>query len=64
MLTMMAWAWARTEATGGTEDAGRARAATAFRRWVLPEFDMRLGIVKRACEGVALSHAAADGVAR
>ena len=24
--------------------------AAAFRRWVLPEFDMRLGIVKRACE--------------
>ncbi|MGF6349092.1 acyl-CoA dehydrogenase family protein [Variovorax sp. W2I14] len=66
MLTMMAWAWARIEATGSTEDAGRARAAAAFRRWVLPEFEMRLGIVKRACEGIGLSHAAAaaEGVAR
>jgi len=32
--------------------------AAAFRRWVLPEFEMRLGIVKRACETVALTHAA------
>ena len=27
--------------------------AAAFRRWLLPEFDMRLGLVKRACEGVS-----------
>jgi hypothetical protein len=26
---------------------------------VLPEFDMRLAIVKRACEGVAMTHHAA-----
>jgi hypothetical protein len=26
---------------------------------VLPEFEMRLGIVKRACETVALTHSAA-----
>jgi hypothetical protein len=26
---------------------------------VLPEFEMRLGIVKKACETVALTHAAA-----
>jgi alkylation response protein AidB-like acyl-CoA dehydrogenase len=64
MLTMMAWAWARIEATEGGASAERVRAAAAFRRWVLPEFEMRLGIVKRACEGIALSHAAAEGVAR
>jgi hypothetical protein len=68
MLTMMAWAWARIEATTGPADdpghPGRARSAAAFRRWVLPEFEMRLGIVKRACEAVALAHAAeAPGVA-
>jgi alkylation response protein AidB-like acyl-CoA dehydrogenase len=68
MLTMMAWAWARIEAATGPADdpghPGRARSAAAFRRWVLPEFEMRLGIVKRACETVALAHAAeAPGVA-
>ena len=61
MLTMMAWAWARIDAAQASEAerAARAGPATAFRRWVLPEFEMRLGIVKRACEGVAMSHDAA-----
>ncbi|BEP60199.1 acyl-CoA dehydrogenase C-terminal domain-containing protein [Variovorax sp. V213] len=61
MLTMMAWAWARIDAAEASEAGRAARAgpAVAFRRWVLPEFDMRLGIVKRACEGVAMSHDAA-----
>jgi alkylation response protein AidB-like acyl-CoA dehydrogenase len=58
MLTMMAWAWARIEAVA-PQHAGHACSATAFRRWVLPEFEMRLGIVKKACETVALTHAAA-----
>ncbi|MCR8957050.1 acyl-CoA dehydrogenase family protein [Variovorax sp. S2] len=61
MLTLMAWAWARIDAaeTPDAERAARAGPAAAFRRWVLPEFEMRLGIVKRACEGVAMSHDAA-----
>jgi len=61
MLTMMAWAWARIDAAEApdAERAARAAPAAAFRRWVLPEFEMRLGIVKRACEGVAMSHDAA-----
>ena len=61
MLTMMAWAWARIDAAEASdaERAARAGPAAAFRRWVLPEFEMRLGIVKRACEGVAMSHDAA-----
>jgi len=67
MLTMMTWAWARIDAADDTsaDRTGRVRAAAAFRRWVLPEFEMRLGIVKRTCESVALAaHAAAtDGVA-
>ena len=51
MLALMAWAWARIDAT--TPDAPRwAGPSVAFRRWVLPEFDMRLGIVKRACAEV------------
>ncbi|BEP58248.1 acyl-CoA dehydrogenase C-terminal domain-containing protein [Variovorax sp. V118] len=58
-LTLMAWAWARIE-VAAPDDADRLRAAAAFRRWVLPEFEMRLGIVKRACEGVALTHSAQE----
>ncbi|HEY9224549.1 MAG TPA: acyl-CoA dehydrogenase, partial [Variovorax sp.] len=49
MLAMLAWAWARIEQAPGADD-DHARAAAAFRRWVLPEFEMRAGIVKRACE--------------
>ncbi|MET3917997.1 alkylation response protein AidB-like acyl-CoA dehydrogenase [Variovorax sp. OAS795] len=61
MLTMMAWAWARIDAAEASdaERAARAGPAAAFRRWVLPEFEMRMGIVKRACEGVAMAHDAA-----
>jgi len=61
MLAMLAWAWARIDAAEAPEAKRVARAgpAAALRRWVLPEFDMRLAIVKRACEGVAMSHDAA-----
>ena len=54
MLTLMAWAWARIDATPRSDaDAARwSQPAAAFRRHVLPEFDMRLGMVKRACEAV------------
>jgi alkylation response protein AidB-like acyl-CoA dehydrogenase len=52
MLTMLAWAWARIE-RAAPQEARWSRPAAAFRRWVLPEFEMRLGIVKRACEAVA-----------
>ena len=61
MLAMLAWAWARIDAAEApeAERAARAGPAAALRRWVLPEFDMRLAIVKRACEGVAMTHHAA-----
>ena len=61
MLAMLAWAWARIDAAEASEAerAARAGPAAALRRWVLPEFDMRLAIVKRACEGVAMTHDAA-----
>ena len=56
MLTLMNWAWARIDvAAAGEPDASRWTVpAAAFRRHVLPEFDMRLGMVKRACEAVTL----------
>lgn len=49
MVTLLAWAWARIEQAPGAGEA-HARAAAAFRRWVLPEFDMRAAIIKKACE--------------
>lgn len=52
MITLMAWAWARIERAAPAGDARWAEPAAAFRRWVLPEFEMRLGLVKRACEAV------------
>ena len=55
MLTLMAWAWARIERAAPAGDARWAAPAAAFRRWLLPEFDMRLGLVKRACESVTAS---------
>jgi alkylation response protein AidB-like acyl-CoA dehydrogenase len=64
MLALLAWAWARIDAADATpaERAARTGPAAAFRRWVLPEFEMRHGIVKRACEGIALSHAAGSAL--
>jgi hypothetical protein len=52
-MALLAWAWARIEA-GLTPDlpelATRWQApAQALRHWVLPEFDMRVGIIKARC---------------
>ncbi|RZL62564.1 MAG: acyl-CoA dehydrogenase [Variovorax sp.] len=64
MLAMMAWAWARIDVAAGAhgsgddEDGRWSRPASAFRRHVLPEFDMRLGMVKRACDAVTGARAA------
>jgi hypothetical protein len=41
-LVLMAWAWARIEASGRGQDALPAGGLTGFQRWVWPEFDMRL----------------------
>ena len=49
MLSLLAWAWALI-ARAAPQDARWTGPAEAFRRWVLPEFEMRLGIVKRACD--------------
>jgi hypothetical protein len=51
MLALLAWAWARIE-FASPKDARWFNPAAAFRRWALPEFEMRLGIVKRACDAV------------
>ncbi|MGC3987040.1 MAG: acyl-CoA dehydrogenase family protein [Pseudorhodoferax sp.] len=51
-LALLAWAWARIEANAAG-DARWTQPAAAFRRWVLPEFDMRLAMVKQAAQAVA-----------
>ena len=60
MLTLMAWAWARIDVAAASEvDTARWSApAAAFRRHLLPEFEMRLGMVKRACDAVTAATAA------
>ncbi|MDP9900654.1 acyl-CoA dehydrogenase family protein [Variovorax ginsengisoli] len=57
MLAMMAWAWARID-MAADGDARWSAPCAAFRRHALPEFDMRLGMVKRACEAVTAAPAA------
>ncbi|MDM0043158.1 acyl-CoA dehydrogenase family protein [Variovorax dokdonensis] len=65
MITLLTWSWARIERTAGPDDARWAAPAQAFRRWVLPEFDLRLGMIKRACEQVQQAAAgAAPSLAR
>ena len=56
MLAMMGWAWARIDVAAG-DDARWTAPSAAFRRHVLPEFDMRLGMVKRACDAVVAAQA-------
>jgi alkylation response protein AidB-like acyl-CoA dehydrogenase len=56
-LALLAWAWARIEATAPGDERW-CRPAAAFRRWVLPEFDMRLTMVKQAAQAVAQTAAA------
>ncbi|MET0543510.1 MAG: acyl-CoA dehydrogenase family protein [Variovorax sp.] len=57
MLALMAWAWARIDVAAATQpDPQRwSVPAAAFRRHVLPEFEMRLGMVKRACDAVSVA---------
>ncbi|ABE45032.1 acyl-CoA dehydrogenase family protein [Polaromonas sp. JS666] len=50
-LALLAWAWGQIESAmpplASGEDATRWTApASALRHWVLPEFDMRMGIIK------------------
>jgi alkylation response protein AidB-like acyl-CoA dehydrogenase len=46
-LAMMDWAWSRIEAQTSAEQVRWAAPASAFARWVMPEFDMRLSIIRR-----------------
>ncbi|OUM00170.1 acyl-CoA dehydrogenase family protein [Variovorax sp. JS1663] len=50
-LALLAWSWARI-AQAAPDDARWRAPGAAFQRFVLPEFEMRLGMVKRACDAV------------
>jgi alkylation response protein AidB-like acyl-CoA dehydrogenase len=45
-MLLMAWAWARIGSTPGTEAARWQTAQAGFWRWVWPEFEMRMGIMR------------------
>ena len=52
-VALLAWAWSRIEAALAPQTpdlATRWQApAQALRHWVLPEFDMRVAIIKTRC---------------
>lgn len=54
-LVLLEWAWARIAAAPASQGPRWAEPAEAFATWVLPEFDMRLAIIRQR-----LSTAAAD----
>ncbi|MFN9476691.1 acyl-CoA dehydrogenase family protein [Acidovorax sp.] len=54
-LVLLEWAWARIAAAPASQGPRWADPAQAFATWVLPEFDMRLAIIRQR-----LSTAAAD----
>jgi hypothetical protein len=45
-LALLAWSWTRIEAAQPTDAARWHAPAAALRAWVLPEFDMRLNIIR------------------
>ncbi len=54
-LVLLEWTWARIAATPSSRGPRWTEPAQAFKAWVLPEFDMRLTIIRQC-----LSTAAAD----
>ena len=45
-LALLAWSWTRIEAAQFTDSARWQAPATALRAWVLPEFEMRMNIIR------------------
>jgi alkylation response protein AidB-like acyl-CoA dehydrogenase len=45
-LALLAWSWTRIEAAQPTDAARWQAPATALRAWVLPEFEMRMNIIR------------------
>jgi len=44
-LALLAWSWTRIEAAEGSHAPRWQAPASALRAWVLPEFEMRAGII-------------------
>jgi hypothetical protein len=52
-LVLLEWAWSRIRATPAHGDAPRwTEPAQAFQTWVLPEFNMRLAIIRQRLAGL------------
>jgi hypothetical protein len=51
-MILMDWAWAQIEDSKAGPDLRWSQPAQAMQRWVMPEFEMRVGIVDRACGSV------------
>ena len=45
-LALLAWSWTRIEAAQPTDAARWHAPAAALRAWVMPEFEMRLNIIR------------------
>ena len=52
-LVLLEWAWGRITGTPGSATARWQDPAHALRTWVLPEFDMRLAIVRQRLSDAA-----------
>jgi alkylation response protein AidB-like acyl-CoA dehydrogenase len=59
-LALLSWAWCRIDTVaGGLAPGARWSApAHAFRQWVLPEFDMRMGIIRQRMAATGTTHGA------
>jgi alkylation response protein AidB-like acyl-CoA dehydrogenase len=51
LVLLLAWAWARIERAAPAQTRW-SLPAQALRRWILPEFDLHSGIIKRACDAL------------
>ncbi|MEJ8840300.1 acyl-CoA dehydrogenase family protein [Ramlibacter sp. AN1133] len=57
-LALFAWAWRRIESAPGAASARWREAAAAARLRILPEFELRLQILRTQCEAAAAAQAA------
>jgi alkylation response protein AidB-like acyl-CoA dehydrogenase len=64
-LALLSWAWCRIDAVAATSALGArwSAPAQAFRHWVLPEFDMRLAIIRQRMAAAGSAHGAMLAVA-
>jgi hypothetical protein len=61
-LVLLEWAWGRITAAPASATPRWQTAAHALHTWVLPEFDMRLAIVRERLATAAIAATAATAV--